>query len=94
MKTEEEIKKEIKALKAVRPKVRPHSMFGDDNLAALDAQVDVLENDLDNDDIHDKYDHVGSSEYVFESALHARDWVDENETESLAGGWPLKSEKN
>lgn len=91
MKTQEEIKKEIEALKTIRPKVRPHSMFGDDNLAMLDAQVDVLENDLDNDDIYDRYDHAGASEYILEGALYARQWIDgEAECDSLAKDMPLK----
>ena len=76
MKTQEEIQKEIEALKAVRPKVRPRSMFGDDNLASLDAQIEVLENDMDDDDIYDKYDHADASEYVLEAALYARQWID------------------
>ena len=91
MKTQEEIKKEIKALKAVRPKVRPHNMFGDDNLAMLDAQVDVLENYLDSDDIYERYDHADASEYVLEGALEAWNWVcDESESDSLVEDMPLK----
>lgn len=90
-KTQEEIKKEIEALKAIRPKVRPHSMFGDDNLAMLDAQVDVLENDLDSNDIYDKYDHADVSQYVLEGALEADNWKDGNcESDSLAEDMPLK----
>ena len=91
MKTQEEIKKEIEALKAVRPKVRPFSIFGDDNLANLDAQVDVLEHDLDSDDIYERYDHAAASEYVLEGALYARDWMDgERDEDSLAEDYPLK----
>lgn len=90
MKMQEEIKKEIEALKAIRPKVTPHSMFGDDNLAQLDAQVEVLEGNLDSDDIGDRYDHAGASEEILSAAFHARDWIDGNETDSLAEGWPLK----
>lgn len=91
MKTQEEIKGEIEALKTVRPKVKPHSMFGDDNLAMLDAQVDVLENDLDDDDIYERYDHADASEYVLEGALEANNWRDSNsESNSLAEDMPLK----
>ena len=89
-KTEKEIKKEIKALKAIRPKVRPFSAFGDDNLAQLDAQVVVLEEDLDNNEIYDRYDHSGISEEIISAALEARNWIDgESEDESLAEGMPL-----
>lgn len=95
MKTQKEIKKEIEALKAVRPKVRPRSMFGDDNLASLDAQINVLENDLDNNDIYNKYDHADASEYVLEGAIYARQWIDgESESDSLAEDMPLKEGEN
>ena len=56
MKTKEEIKKQIEALKAVRPKVVPSSAFGTDNLAQIDAQIVVLEENLDISEIHDRYD--------------------------------------
>ena len=91
MKTQEEIKKEIKALKAIRPKVRPYSAFGDDNLAALDAQVNVLENSMEDDDIYDMYDHADVLEYVLEVAIEAGCWLNGNsESGSLATDWPLK----
>lgn len=87
MKTREEVQKEIKALQAVRPNVRPRSMFDDDNLAALDAQVVVLEEDLDNDDIYFSFDHT---EHILSSALDARSWLDgESDVDSLAEEYPL-----
>ena len=93
MKTKEQTKKEIEALKAVRPKVRPTSIFGDDNLGSVDAQIDVLENDMDDDDIYDVYDRTSSSEYILEAALAARQWMDDEEDpdcEGLAREWPLE----
>lgn len=95
MKTQKEIQKEIEALKAIRPNVRLTSIFGDDNLAALDAQIKVLEEDLDYHEIYDKYDRINSSEYTLSSALHARDWIEDDEAyqEGLAGSWPLSLEE-
>lgn len=93
MKTSEQIKKEIEALKTVRPNVRPISMFGDDNLTALDAQIDVLEDDMDDSEIYDRFDRISSSEYILEAALAARQWIDDEEDpdcEGLACEWPLK----
>lgn len=75
--------------------VCPTSIFGDDNCAAVAAQIDVLENNLDNDDIYNKYDHVNSSEYILEAALDARQWLDDEndlDDEKLADSWPLKKE--
>ena len=91
MKTSEEIKKEIEALKAVRPKVREFRVFGDNNLDDLDAQLDVLENCLDSEEIYEKYDHSGASESVLEGALEAWNWVcGDSGSDSLAEDMPLK----
>lgn len=93
MKSKEQITKEIEALKTVRPNVRPTSMFGDDNLAALDAQIEVLVTGMDDDDIYERYDHCDSQESILELALVARRWIDDEDDpdcESLACGWPLK----
>lgn len=92
MKTKEQITKEIEALKTVRPNVRPRSAFGDDNLAQLDAQITVLENNWDNNEIYDEYDHAGLSEEILSSALYARQWIDGENDDDLAEGWPLKKE--
>jgi len=93
MKTKEKIQKEIEALKTVRSNVRPTSMFGDDNLGSVDAQIMVLEGNMDDSDIYDKYDRTFSSEYILEAALAARKWIDDEEDsdcEGLACEWPLK----
>jgi len=91
MKTPEQITKEIEALKTVKPNVRPTSIFGDNNLGALDAQIEVLEGDMDSDDIYDKYDRTQYSEYILEAAEAARQWIDDKEDpdcEGLACEWP------
>lgn len=93
MKTKEQVTEEIEALKTVRPSVRPTSMFGDDNLGSVDAQIEVLDEYLDDDEIHDRFDVASSSEYILESALAARQWMDDEEDddcEGLACEWPLK----
>ena len=93
MKTKEQITKEIEALKTVRPNVRLRSIFRDDNLSGVDAQIVVLEADFDNGMIYDRYDHADSSEDILESALAARQWIDDEEDpdcKGLACEWPLK----
>jgi len=93
MKTQEQIAKEIEALNAVRPNVRPTTFFGDDNLAALDAQIQVLEKDMDEDDVWDEWPEGEQDQHIRESARHAVDWVnDEEDSDSngLAADWPLK----
>ncbi len=96
MKTKEQITKEIEALKTVRPKVRPMSMFGDDNLGGVDVQVEVLVTGMDDEYIYDRYDRTSFSEYILDAALQARRWIDDEEDddcEGLACGWPLKEKK-
>lgn len=89
-KTQVEIDVQIEALKAIRPKVKPYSYFGDDNLAKLDAQVKILEEDLDSDDVWDEWpDEEGDIE-IRMSADGAISWRDgESDIEDLATDWPL-----
>ena len=93
MKTQEQIKKEIEALKTIKPNVRSLSFFGDDNLAALDAQIQVLEEYMDEDEIWDEWPEEESELHVRNSALEAWNWVCDNEdpdSKGLAADQPLK----
>lgn len=93
MKSNEEILVAIVELKAIRPKVIPKTAFGDDNLEALDAQIQVLEELMDIDDIWDEWWEEEAEEYVRHSALEADKWLNNQEDtpgESLASQWPLK----
>jgi hypothetical protein len=93
MKTQEEIQKEIEALKAVRPNIVPISLFGDDNLAALDAQIQVLEEGMDIDDIWDEWWDDEEDTYVREAAEEAVNWMEwwrDPDDGDLAESWPLK----
>lgn len=91
MKTQEEIQKEIEALKAILPKVRHWTKFGDDNIGAVEAQIMVLENDWDFNEIYERFD---CAEHILSAALQARDWVEDSEAynEGLSVEWPLISE--
>ncbi|KKM20487.1 hypothetical protein LCGC14_1645020, partial [marine sediment metagenome] len=51
MKTQEQIDEQIRLLEEARPGVRPFSVFGDDNLAQVDAMITVLEEGLDEGDV-------------------------------------------
>ncbi|GAH46107.1 unnamed protein product [marine sediment metagenome] len=90
MKTKEEIEQQITNLKGVRPKVRPHSDFGDDHLAALDAQVRVLEEDMESEDIWFTWPEGEYAMNIREAADEARNWLDgESEFDDLTKDWPL-----
>ena len=93
MKTKEQIQKEIEALKTVRPNIRITTFFGGDNLAALDAQIQVLDEVMDEDDIWDEWPEEEQDQHTRESAHDAVDWINDEEDddcEGLACSWPLK----
>lgn len=79
--TKDQIEKEIQTLKEMMPNVRKTSMFGDNHHDAIDAQVEVLKEDLDEDEIDQRYggtDDETSAEKplnVLESALDAFNWL-------------------
>ena len=72
MKTKQQILAEIAALEAIRPQVREFDRFGTSNRAAIDAQLDVLQNVLDTEQARAKYSH---DEGVQIPALIASDWL-------------------
>lgn len=88
MKTKEEIQKEVGKLKELLPNIRATSAFGTDNKAQLAAQIGVLEGNLSNNDICDRYDHSGIDEETHSAALEARQWLDgEYEEDTLSEDW-------
>lgn len=83
MRTTLEIDAEIAALKALKPRVRERSFFGDDNHAAIDAQIAVLTERMSMDDVYSRFgqddtkecDIEEHSEHELDCALNARDWM-------------------
>lgn len=88
MKSQKEIDEQVAKLKEIRPKVRPYSTFGGDNLAKLDAQIKVLEKDMDSDDIWNEWPQDEADMEIRMSADEARNWLD-GESDDLAEDWPL-----
>jgi hypothetical protein len=85
-KTEDEIKAEVKLLRAIKPKVRRTTAFGDDNHAAIEAQIRALEEGMDEDEICDKWDGDGEDRQR-DDALYSCNWKNGYETESPSDGW-------
>ncbi len=81
MKTQQDIAAEIQALKLI-------SLTWAENIA-IKAQIKVLEENMDYNEIYDYYDAPSSSELEISSALIARDWVVDCEAykEGLAANW-------
>lgn len=84
MKTDQEIETEIAALKAIKPRVRKTSVFGDNHHDAIDAQIEVLTRRMSCDKIYNTFDR--RTENILEQALNARRWLN-GEEESLAKEW-------
>lgn len=73
IRTQQEIEAEKEHLREVMPTVRHFSAFGDDNRKAIQAQIDVLENDYTDDEIYDEWENDQSR---LDNALEARAWLD------------------
>lgn len=93
-KTKTEIKAEIEALRFIKPKVRRVSFFGDDNHARIDAEILVLEKDMTEDQIYERFENKENSDdcATLDSALDARRWMDgDDEDGGLAENWKAAS---
>lgn len=78
MKTKEQIDAEIAALNEMKPSVRHRSAFGDDHHEAIEAQLSVLRERMDSDEIYAAWGDEDADEFaqnVLDEALAARDWL-------------------
>lgn len=80
----DEIQAEVAKLKEMRPNVRHYTAFGDNNHAAIWAQINVMEEDLDEDDVYSFYD---DNEHVLGAALAAWEWLCGTENDAPSIGW-------
>ncbi len=71
-KSAEQVMAEIAALQAVKPKVPKYTALSDNNHAGIDAQIKVLSEALDIDQVHDVFQ---EGSHTFYEALHASDWL-------------------
>ncbi len=70
--TKRDVTAQIKALREIMPKVVHFNFFGDDNHAAIEAQIEVLRSEMHDDEI----DAQGWKESVASAARDARLWLD------------------
>jgi len=73
--TQKQIKEEIAKLREMKPTVLQFSKFGDDHHAGIEAQIEVLENDMDDTDIDEKEDEEDWTSGEVENARQACDWL-------------------
>ena len=82
-KTDKQIDVEVATLRELKPKVRRFSGFGDDNHAAIDLQILVLEERMDNDEINDRYEDTDENSHAYECVQ----WMDGEAEEAPSAGW-------
>lgn len=91
--TDKQVQTEIELLRAMKPKVRRTSSFGDNHHDAIEAQIEVLEKDMSEDSIFDRLEEEGEDDdakwrqNVVDSALEARRWLDGDEKDVPSKGW-------
>jgi hypothetical protein len=96
MKTAEEIQAEIDRLKEMKPTVRRFDTFGGDNHAKIDAELDVLEERMDEDEIYDRWSDEDDPEINYDlisSARYAMAWMMGDEEDPPSKGWEALVEK-
>jgi len=101
--TGKEIRDEIAKLRELQKQVPPDTMFGDSNTAAIDAEIEVLEEDLTEDDIDDRSQKYEDDETedawplrVRDMAVRVRQWLDGQEPDPPSRGWEglVKTKEN
>jgi len=81
-----QVQAEIAALEAVKAKVPQYNGFGEDNHTAIDAQVWVLTERADNDQIYDAYgEDVEEFRPLLDAALDALHWMEGDEPPPSVG---------
>jgi len=92
--TEDQIKAEINRLFGMKPRVVRQSMFADDHHAAIDAQVEVLQDAVSDDPelfdegaIDDRAEIEGWAENVRLAAVEAYQWLEGEEKSSPSNEW-------
>jgi hypothetical protein len=78
-----EIEDELANLKNLRDKVPQLTAFGDDNQEAIDAQVRVIEERLDYEDVLEEFEEEG--DHILSHALTALEWLEEDDVPPSEG---------
>jgi hypothetical protein len=84
---QQQINAEIAALKEVKPRVRQFSAFGDDHHRAIDAQITVLEDGMDEVGVCDGAEDAEESDNVLEAGLDAVRWRDGESEQAPSAEW-------
>jgi hypothetical protein len=82
MRTQKEIDEQVTWLKTNKNKIGQFNVFDEDNHAEIDAEIEVLEEHLDEDDCQEKVDNGDWTEGQMEAARDALNWRDEGDDDA------------
>lgn len=88
--TDEERQAEIKKLQEMKPKIRRTTAFGDDNWEKIDAQIEVLEKQLDEEEVYGEFedhDDPDRTSDVVSAAREAVEWLEGQQKEPPSADW-------
>jgi hypothetical protein len=91
--TEQAIKEQIDWLAANQKKIQRYSKFEEDNWAKIDAQLEVLRETLDEDEIFERQDRGEWDEGQVMAAQSAQAWRDGEEDTPPSDDWAGLVEK-
>lgn len=89
MRTKKEANAQIKELRRIvkLKTFRRRTLFGDDNVAAINAQIEVLKEGLSEGDVDDRQDNETYSEHTAYIARDAAQWLHGHTDQPPAAGW-------
>ena len=89
MRTRKEVNSQIRELRRIvkLPTFRRRTLFGDDNVAGIKAQIEVLKEGLSDNDIDYLQDNETYSEHTACIARDAAAWLYNNTEQTPAAGW-------
>ncbi len=86
--TIKQVEDEVAALQKIKLTIRRFSASNDDHHAAIDMQIEVLEQGLSEDDVRDRHDDEEFPDNVLDAGIEAALWmVAESEEASLVDPW-------
>ncbi len=88
--TKDQIAAEIAALEKCKDYAPARTMFGEDNHAKIDRQIEFLRGDIDIDG--PEWDDLNENEQS--AVMDAQAWVDGDSEENLSSGWDIFKPKS
>ena len=85
LRTPEAIAAEIAALQAMKPNVRRYTLFHDDNHAAIDAQIQLLQESDPEEAINDYS--IENDEHIYFAVSEALEWLRGERDEPPSVDW-------